>query len=216
MRGLGEGKEVAGVDPARNQIVTSPFRGAFGQYRRLDFEEAVIGQIVANGLGNLVPHHQVFLDRFTTQVQVPVFKAQVLSDFGKFIKHERWCLGVVENAQLTYFYLDFSGRHLRIDRPVRTWRNFTKSSNDEFITDILGFGVCLRIPVWVQCQLSDTGAVTQVDKDQTTVVATTMCPAHQTDLQADMFAAQFTTIVGSFPVAEYVVHSFSSGLFLYK
>ncbi len=202
--------EIPRVDAARHQVVTSAFRGALGQHRGFDFQEAIFCQVVTGRLGNLVTHDDVVLDCFSAQVKITIFETQVFGNLGELVKHEGRGFGNAENAQFVDLDFNFPRLHFRIDGSFRTRRYGADGSNDEFIADGFRLAVCFRVAVRVEGQLADAGAVAQIDENQAAVITTPVDPAHQADLLADVLFTQITTIMGSFPVTEYIAQGNNS------
>ena len=78
LRRLRQRVELAGIQPARHEVVARALRRALGQDRRLHFEEAARVHIVADLLDGAVAQLNARAHRVAAQVQVAIAQAQRL------------------------------------------------------------------------------------------------------------------------------------------
>ena len=83
LRRLRQREEVAGVDAAGDEVVARAFGGGAGEERRFDLEEAVVGEVVADGAGDLVAQREVVLQLGAAEVEVAVLEADLFVGDGR-------------------------------------------------------------------------------------------------------------------------------------
>ncbi len=184
---------------ARHQIITRTLGSGSSQHRGLDIEETVLFEVTAHLAGDCRTQLDTLLHQRAAQVDVAVAQADILTH-AVVVNHERGCLRLVEYIHIIDQYLNATGRQLLVDGPLGALAHHTIDIEDILGTDMLanleGLGM-----VGVEHDLSDTGTVTQVDKDHTTVITTTVDPAGQLNLFTNQRLVNLSTVVAS--------HSFS-------
>ena len=92
-------------------------------------------------------------------------------------------LRFVEKAEVVNYELDGAGGDVGINQIWFALADFAGGINDEFVTE--GFGESEGVFVLgSDDELDDAGVVAEVDKDETTMVATGIDPAFDSDLFA--------------------------------
>ena len=109
LRGLGQGVELPGIDPAGNQVIPGAFGCAFGEHRCFDVEKSVGVEKISHRRAGFVPGDDVALQRRTAKVQVPVFQADGLGDVHLVLDQEGRRFGRIENFQFVHQHLDLTG-----------------------------------------------------------------------------------------------------------
>ena len=177
--------ERALVHTAWHQIVTCTFWGCTGQNRCFDIQKAFVFQVVAYKAGGLAAHNQLFLHLRTTEIHITVTQTHIFAYVGVAIQLERRCLGFVEDFHLFTQHFNFTGWHIGINSAfgARTHpsSHFQHIFTTGFISQCEGF-FCIR----VDHNLSDTFPISQIKKDNTTVVTATMHPTTESNCFAVM------------------------------
>ena len=130
----------------------------------------------------LVAHDQVVLHFRTAQVQVAVFEADLFVDVDVVFDVERRCLRGIQDAQFFAAYFDRTGFHLVVDRISVTHADDTTDDENIFRTDLFCFFKGFFFIIRRSDDLDDTGAVAEIDEDQSAVVAAAFNPATKNDL----------------------------------
>ena len=102
---LGQGVEIARLHTTGYEEVARALRRALDKDGSLDFEEAVVVQVVADVLHGAMAQPEVFLHGGPAEVEVAVTQAQALVGFNVVGDVERGSLRLVE-------YRDAVGHHL--------------------------------------------------------------------------------------------------------
>jgi hypothetical protein len=68
----------------------------------------------------------------------------------------------------------------------------------EFAAGLFGFGVGLRLRLFVEDDLDDAGAVAEVEEEEIAEVAAAMDPAHYDGVVAGVGGAESAAVVGAF------------------
>src|SRR5690606_30909010 len=169
LRRLRQREELTLMGSARYQVVTGTFRRGAGQDRRLDVEEAVIIQIVADGVTDLGAEAQAIRHLRSTQIDVAVTQADILTDLRVLIQQERGGLGGIENDQLLAQDLDATGAHVGIGGALGTQAHQPGDLQDELAADGLGQGKAL-LRIGVEHDLGYALAVAHVEEDHPATV----------------------------------------------
>jgi hypothetical protein len=64
----------------------------------------------------------------------------------------------------------------------------------------VGSLVCFGIALGIEDYLSDAAAITEIDKDETAVIPTTLNPTHKGNPAARIISTKGATVVSAFPV----------------
>ena len=179
LRRLRQSIEVTVVNAARNQVVTSAFRGATRQHRRFDVDEAHTVQVVTDCQSNLVTQLQILLHLQTTQVENAIRQAR---RFGQVfvVEVERGRFRLVEDLHFVAKHFHAARDQVCIIGAFRTCTDETDNLQAIFITNRVCRCKHFRT-VRVTNHLHETFTVTQVDKDHAAVVTTTVCPTKQSN-----------------------------------
>ena len=138
---------------------------------------------------------EVLLHLLPAQIDIAVFQTKLFVGNRFFGRRERRHARVVQDQQLLGSNLNFAGRHFGIDYIRAATANCALDRHHIFRPDLFGLGVALRGPVFVEHDLGDPGAVTQVEKDQVAVIAAPVHPTHEGDLFAGVLRAELPTSV---------------------
>jgi hypothetical protein len=176
LRRLWQRVELAGVDPARHQIVARSFGRALDEDRRLNLKEPLPVQEIAYALHQTVPQKQVRLQTRPPQIEIPVFQHQVLVDLHIFVDVERRRWTVVQYLSAGDHHLNGSGLDLRVLGSDGAGHNLSGDTQHilgtKCMDDLIPAGGALR----VEDNLDDACTVTEVDEHQSTVVAPPVYP----------------------------------------
>ena len=114
LRGLGQGVKLTRMDTRRNQIIAGAFGCGFEQDWRLDLDETLVAQVIADELDQLVAQLQVPSHALAAQVQIAIPQAGILVRLF-FLVDRKW-RGArrIENPRTLHLHLDFSGRQVGI------------------------------------------------------------------------------------------------------
>ena len=115
LRRLRQRVERAGLYAAGHQVIARAFRRGARHERRLDFEEAQVGELLAHGERDLGAQDDVALHLRPAQVHVAVLQARVFGHVDVLFHGERRGLGFVENPDLRGHHLHLAGGHVRVD-----------------------------------------------------------------------------------------------------
>ncbi len=64
--------------------------------------------------------------------------------------------------------------------------------------------MCFGITLGIEHYLSDAAPITEIDKDETTVIPTTLNPTHKGNPAARIISTKGTTVVSAFPITKRV------------
>ena len=196
LRRLRQGVETVRLQAHRDEEVARALGRRLGQHRRLDLEEALLVEVGARRLHDVVAQDQVGEHRRAPQVEVAVLQAQRLVDLAALrgLDLEGRRLRLVQHLELGDADLDLAGRQLRVHRLGATRDDGAARREDELGADRLGQRVRRRGRGRIDDELHDAAAVAQVDEDQLAVVAPVRDPAGELDLATDVVAAQLAGI----------------------
>jgi hypothetical protein len=136
--------------------------------------------------------------RLAADVEVAVLEPEALIDrLVRFVDVERRRLGLGQDVDLARLQLDLAGRHARVLRPGQPASDLSGGRDDELVAHPTRRLVRLRRVRLVDDDLRDPVAVTDVQEDQLSVVATTVHPAREARVDAGVGAAQLTRGVGA-------------------
>ena len=171
------------MQPRRHQEVARALGARGGEDRRLELEEAGVPHAPADRADDLVPQHDVGVQRLAPQIQEPVLQPQVLRIVGLAEHRDRQLLGRRQHLDLAGHHLDLAGGELRVhrrlavdDRPVA---HLAVDADHPLRAHRLGR--LERRAVRVGHHLGDAVVVPQVDEQQPAVVAHAMHPAGEAD-----------------------------------
>ena len=179
---LGQGIELALVDPAWNQVVPGALGGALGEDRCLDVQEAQVVEIVANRPCGRVPGNDVLLELGSSQVQVTVLETDGLGGLDPVFDLEGRCLGPAQYLELIHQDLDGAGGHLGIDHVIGPIHNGASYAKDKFASQVVGLGMDLGGNLGVEHDLGDPLTVPEIYEYYATVIPAALHPAHEHNL----------------------------------
>ena len=191
--------EGAGVDAAGHQVVARPLGRALGQDGRLHLDERLAIQVVADGLGDLVPQHEVVLHLRTAQVQIAIGQAQVLGHLRRLLilQRERDGLGAVQDRDAMCPHLDAAGGQLAVHHLGRPLAHRALDPDHPLAAAGLGEAPRLGAILGIKQDLGQPVAVAQVNEDDAAVVAHGVHPAAEGHALADVGGPEFAAGVGS-------------------
>ena len=191
------------MDTGGNQVVTGTLGGGLGQNGSLDLQEAVFVEVVAGHLGDLVTGGDGVLHLGTAQIQITVLQTQHVVGVGVLNDLEGRGLGLCQQAQLGDIHLDVAGGDLvglalaLADEAGDGHDILAAQSGGLFKNGLVG--------AVVEGQLNQTGAVTQIHKDQTTQVTLALDPAAQANGLAGIADAQVAAVVAAGEILQ-IIH----------
>ena len=192
---LGQGVEAAVVDTGGNHIVSCPFGGGLHEHGSLNLDEAVVGEVIPGGFDDFCPHHEVFLELRTAEVQIAVAEPQFLVGIGLVGDVEGRSLGFGQDPQLGDEDLHFAGGEVGVDAFPAA--NGTLRHEDVFRADVLCFFDDSTVGGIVEDQLDDSGAVPKVNEDQFAFVTLFLGEAAYHDFLADVLNGNFPAVAGA-------------------
>jgi hypothetical protein len=147
---------------------------------------------------------QILKNVGATQVQETVAQSQVLTGVYLWFHLKRGSEGGIEKAILIHDNLNFPGFQFGISHAFRTKAHFAAYSYDMLRPQGVGALMCLCISLGIEHDLSDTGPVTKIDKDETPVIPTPLNPTHENNLSAGVIGTKGAAVVGTLPVTKRV------------
>ena len=105
-------------------------------------------------------------------------------------------LRIVECRQFVRQDFDLAGLHIRVDRALGSLPDLTFDSQDVFTTNSLSFGENLGA-IGIEYDLQQSLAITQIDKYDTTMVATPVYPAAYGNFLSDLTFIYLSAIVAA-------------------
>ena len=212
LRGLGQGVELAGVDPGGDQIVPGALGGGLGEHGGLDLVEALLVEVVPGDFRDLVAGGDHLLHVGAAQVQIAVLQAQHIVGLGVLHDLEGGGLRLGQQAQLGDIYLDGAGGDLvRLGLPLP---HGAGGSNDVFRAERGRLFKDGLVGAVVEGELDEAGTVPQVHEDQTAQVTLALDPAAQRDRLARVAQTQVTAVVGAAEIFQ-IVHKINSILYYF-
>ena len=91
LRALRQSVELSGILSGRHEEVSCAFRRGPDESRSLDFIEALVAQIIADGLDELMSQGNALLHAAAAQIEEAVLEPEVLVDDLVSVNHERKC-----------------------------------------------------------------------------------------------------------------------------
>src|SRR5258708_2121739 len=151
----------------------------FGENWRFDLEKLPIAQPLAHEARGLMPHLKIAQHRLPPKIEVAILETQKLIDFGGLVDREGGGAGGVQDARRSREYLDFSGPQLRVNHSLGPWLDNAFDLEHVLGAHLFGDRHCLRRNRRVEDDLRDAPAVSEVDKDKSTMTASSIDPALQ-------------------------------------
>ena len=204
LRTLRQGVPLAVVEPARDEVVAGPFRGALAEQWRLDFQEALGVQVVADHLAQPVAQDQSVLKGLAPQVEVTVMEpdvlvGQVIAELGDLERRRR---AGIQDAGRGHLEFDGPGRELRVRHARGPGDHFAGDAQDVFAAEVVGDGHEGRV-VGLDDDLGEAVAVAEVHEDLVVVTPVGIHPPVQGDGLPDVGIAEFAAGVGPLPVGHW-------------
>ncbi len=196
LRRLRQGVEAARVDAAGDEVIARALGSGAGHEGRLDFEEALGDEVVADGHGDATAERKIRLHLSPAQVEVAILQAHLFVGDGVFGGREGRRLGLVEQKQFAGDDLDLAGGHVGVVEPLATAADASLDGDDVLRTRGVGFGVG-GFDLLVDHDLRDAGAVAQIEEDEAAVVAAAVDPAHENDILPRVLGAKLSTHPGA-------------------
>ena len=180
---------------AGDDVVACAFRGGLDHHGGFDLDKAVVGEVTAHGLHDLVLEENVLHQRGTAQVEVTVFKPNLLSGLAVVGDLKSGGDRLVENAQ--FGDSDFDVACGNVGVLGRTLPHCSHRRQHKFAAAGLGFFKNRAVGGLVKGKLQKTGAVAQVDEDETSLVALLLHPAADGNRFSDVFGSQLAAVVAA-------------------
>ena len=177
---------------AGNEVVTRAFRRRACQDRRFDINKTMGIQKGTQGLGNTRTQTDFLLHLRPAQIDIAIAQAHFLINVLVF-QLKRWCFCGIQYLQLQAQHLYRARRHIRINGALGTVPHASFHLQYIFITHPLRHckgGLGIRVKHHLQQPL----VITQIDKDDTTVITAAVYPATQGDFLVEVGFVQFTTV----------------------
>jgi hypothetical protein len=150
------------------------------------------------------PQNQVPLDLGAPEIKVTVFETDILGDLGRSIQHKRRRLRLIEDLQVIRQHLDLAGLEIGIRHPLRPAADPPMDREDEFAPDPPGLIVTCSVDIRVEYDLNEPLPVAKVDKDDASVIASPVGPAHQHHFLPGMQCIDIAAVMGSFSYGQKV------------
>ena len=194
---LRQGVETAGLDAARNKVITRAFGRGARHVGRFNVEKALSAKIVANRLRDFVPHLDVELHGIAPQIDVTVLEAHFFVRQNRFSGKKWRLLGVVEDAQLVNQQLDFASGDVLVESRRIAPLDRAHHGDDVLVAQGFGFLVCSGVEFLIHDHLRDAATIAQVNEDEAAQVAAAVDPSHKHGLVAGIGGTQRATHVGT-------------------
>ncbi|MNY02752.1 hypothetical protein D3C86_1353370 [compost metagenome] len=187
---------------ARHQVVAGPFRGALGEDRGLDLDEAVVVHVAPDDLVHAVALDHGLLHEGLAQVEEAVLEADGLVDLGlAALDHEGQGPGGVPDDQAVGVDLDLTGGHAGVGHALGAGADLAGHADHVLVAQAVGELVGLGGDLGAEDDLDQTGAIAQVREDDPAVVAAGVDPAVEGHVRADGVGTQVPAVVGTFTEA---------------
>ncbi len=142
-----------------------------------------------------VPQLQGPLERRTAKVEIAIFRSDILTSVSIFLYRERRGNGLIQDIDLSDFYLYVAGWHFRV--LALTFKDFPFDPNYKFAAkrgssfDESGRSVCLYY------KLGDSISVPKIDEGHTSKLTGFLDPSCKSHLLSFVFYAEFSASVSS-------------------
>ncbi len=191
LRRLRQRVPVTCLQAGRHEEVARALRGGTSEHGRLDFEEVLLVEHVADRLDDLVAQLQRVLHRCAAKVHGSVLEPDRLVDLKLvFVDRERRRLSFSEHGHLAHAQLDLARANVRVDVLRLALCDLAGHGDDVLGAQPLGgcedFG---RAAVRMEHELQHTGAVAQVDEDEAAVVTPAVYPSRNAQRAASVALA---------------------------
>ena len=159
LRRLRQCVEAAGVHAAGHEVVARSLGRRARHERRLDLEEALADEVVANRHGDAAAQREVGLHLFAAQVEVAILEAHLFVG-DRVLGWREWRrLRVVQQQQLGGDDFNPAGRHVRVFKTCTAAADRAACGDDELRPRGLAFGVRGGGGLPVEHHLRDAAAI---------------------------------------------------------
>ena len=198
LRRLRQRIELAGMHAARHQIIARAFGRGRGEDRRLELEEAGIAHALAQRPDDVLPLHDIGVQRFAPEIEEAISEPRVLRIVRLAEHRQRQLLGFGQHIEALDPDLDRAGRQVGIDRLGRAGDHLAVDAHHPFGLQPLRLLEGRRMRVGHG--LRQAVMVAEIDEQQPAVIAQSMHPARQSDGLADILLAQRAATMGAIVV----------------
>ena len=139
--------------------------------------------------------HQIGLNGVSSEVQIAVLHAQIISPIRLIFNGERWGLARIQDFELRHDDFDVTCCHLGIFGLTNFY--IARHFDDKFTTEFARFQAQLFVAVHVEGELSQAITVPQIDKCHSTQISGALNPSAEDDLLTCMFGAQVAACMRS-------------------
>ena len=192
---LRQGIDAAGVQACRDHEVARALRCRLRQDRRLELEEALCLEVVADDARHLRADLEVLLHLVAAQIQRAMADAQRLVDV-LVVELERQRIARCQLVKFVDEDLNGAGREIRVDGSLGTRHDLAAGVDDALDTNRLGHLDRLRGVLGVDHELDNAAAIAQIDEDQTAMVAQARGPTGGVHLVAELGGVKFAAVPG--------------------
>ena len=179
----------------RHEVVAGAFGRGLREERRLDVDEAVVVEVVAEGLGHLEAQLEVLLHLRTAQIEHAVGQARRFT--------HRVVVELEGRRQRGIDHFEIMAEHFNAARDERgvlgalgTGTHQTHDLEAELVAHFVGGLEDFRT-IRIADDLHETFAVTQVDEDHPAVVAAAVGPPVEGDSLTDVLFIDQATVNGT-------------------
>jgi hypothetical protein len=189
------------VNSARDEVIPRSFRSRLGEDRRLNFEKTALVEVQSRGQLKAMPQQDVALQLEAPEVKVAVSESQLFG--GKLLAfasrdRDRRCFGWPDELDGRSANFDLARCQLVVAHLRWTERDLSPDDHDAFLSERRRFlYLALRRPLRVERDLHQSGAVSEIEEDQSAEVSRAMYPTAQRDRLSRVLRAQRASLVGS-------------------
>ena len=197
--GLGQGVKAARVDPAGDQVIPRPLRGALGEGGGFHLEEALPVQIPPGGAGQQVAEAQGAEHRGAAEVKIAVFQPQFLPHRGEVVHREGEGLRLAEHLQRVGPQFDGAGLQAGVIGFLIPDGQGAADGNHRFVFQ--RFRRMERFPAQVQpveYHLQRPLSVPEVEEDDAAHIPPGLHPAHRRDAFSHILFAELSAVAVPF------------------
>ena len=196
LRRLWQSEEGTFVGTARYQVVTGTFRGGTGQDRGFHIHESAAVQEVPDVTGHTGTEPQTVDHLRATQIYETVPQANILAHVDVLIQRERRGGGCVQNDQLFAQQLDLASGHVVVLGTRGATTNAAGHLDNKFAADFLRQSKTFR-GVRIDHNLRHAIPISQIQKDDPTVVTAAVYPSAECDFLIDVRFVNPTAIMAA-------------------
>ena len=139
LRAFGQRVEFAFVQARRDEEIARAAGRVFDQERRFNFGEAEIGERAARDQVGFAAHGHQLLHDVAAQIEIAVFKADVVVGLEVVADFDRRRLGFIEHGERCGGDFDGAGRKLVVARAFGADAHESFDANDPFAAQFAGF-----------------------------------------------------------------------------